>query len=100
MGNKYLAETEPWKLQKTNMKRTETIMHIALQIAGSLSVLSEPFLPSTSKKLKTMLDIKKSSWDNSLNNLIKEGSIIGESSLLFSKIEDEKIEIQINKLNN
>ena len=100
MGNKYLAETEPWKLQKTNMKRTETIMHIALQIAGSLSVLSEPFLPSTSRKLKTMLDIKKSSWDNSLNNLIKEGSIIGESSLLFSKIEDEKIEIQINKLNN
>ena len=98
LGNKYLADTEPWKLKKINEKRTETIMHIALQIAASLSILSEPFLPFTSKTLQDMLNIDISNWEDAKNHNLEGGKIIQEASLLFAKIEDETIENQILKL--
>mgnify|MGYP001341498419 FL=1 len=96
LGNKYLADTEPWKLKKIDEKRTQTILNIALQIAVHLSVFSEPFLPFTSEKLCSMLNIEKGSWDNieELNNNHK----INSASLLFSKIEDEVIDKQLLKL--
>tara|TARA_Y100000991_G_scaffold184590_1_gene148456 strand:+ start:6597 stop:8282 length:1686 start_codon:yes stop_codon:yes gene_type:complete len=96
LGNKYLADTEPWKLKKTDEERTQTILNIALQIAVHLSVLSEPFLPFTSDKLCSMLNIEKGSWDNieELHNNHK----INSASLLFSKIEDEVIDKQLLKL--
>tara|TARA_B100001741_G_scaffold313495_1_gene319933 strand:- start:16715 stop:18400 length:1686 start_codon:yes stop_codon:yes gene_type:complete len=96
LGNKYLADTEPWKLKKTDEKRTQTILNIALQIAVHLSVLSEPFLPFTSEKLCSMLNLEKGSWDNieELHNNHK----INSASLLFSKIEDEVIDKQLLKL--
>ena len=98
LGNKYLADTEPWKLKKTNEKRTETIMYISLQIAASLSVLSHPFLPFSSKKLKDMLNLSKLNWDDAKNNNLNTGKKINKATLLFTKIEDEKINEQIAKL--
>ncbi|MBT7481797.1 MAG: methionine--tRNA ligase [Flavobacteriales bacterium] len=100
LGNKYLADTEPWKLKKTDEKRTETIMNIALQIAASLSILSEPFLPFSSKKLKEMLNISDLNWEDASKNNLKGKSKINKANLLFPKIEDETIEIQILKLNS
>ena len=100
LGNKYLADTEPWKLKKTNEKRTETIMHISLQIAASLSVLSHPFLPFSSKKLKDMLNLSKLNWDDARNYNLSTGKQINKAELLFSKIEDETIEKQLKKLRN
>jgi methionyl-tRNA synthetase len=96
LGNKYLADTEPWKLKKTDEKRTETILNIALQIANHLMVLSEPFLPFTSHKLQEMLNVQKSSWDEIMS--IDAAHHVGKASLLFSKIEDELIEQQMAKL--
>ena len=99
LGNKYLADTEPWKLKKINEKRTKTIMNISLQIAASLSILSEPFLPFTSKKLKQILNLSNSSWDEARFENLSPGKKINKSQLLFSKIEDEVIEKQLQKLN-
>ena len=98
LGNKYLADTEPWKLKKTNEKRTETIMHIALQIASSLSILSEPFLPFTSNTLQKMLNISNLNWEDAKNHKLKGGIKINGANLLFAKIEDETIENQLLKL--
>ena len=98
LGNKYLADTEPWKLKKTNEKRTETIMHIALQIASSLSILSEPFLPFTSNTLQKMLNISNLNWEDAKNHKLKGGIKINAANLLFAKIEDETIENQVLKL--
>ena len=98
LGNKYLADTEPWKLKKTNEKRTETIMHIALQIASSLSILSEPFLPFTSNTLQKMLNISNLNWEDAKNHKLKGGIKINAAHLLFAKIEDETIENQVLKL--
>ena len=98
LGNKYLADTEPWKLKKTNEKRTETIMHIALQIASSLSILSEPFLPFTSNTLQKMLNISNLNWEDAKNHKLKGGIKINAAHLLFTKIEDETIENQVLKL--
>jgi methionyl-tRNA synthetase len=97
LGNKYLADTEPWKLKKTDEKRAETILHIALQIASSLSVLCAPFLPFTAQKLSKMLDIKQNKWQEIQE--LSSGHKIQPASLLFSKIEDENIELQLQKLN-
>jgi len=103
-GNKYLADAEPWKLIKTDPERTATIMYVALQIAGVLAVLSEPFLPFTSAKLKESLGLnsldKPLSWERiaTADNYIAPGHIIAQSPLLFRKIEDEEIELQRNKL--
>ncbi|MAO71461.1 MAG: methionine--tRNA ligase [Flavobacteriales bacterium] len=98
LGNKYLADTEPWKLKKINEKRTETIINISLQIAASLSILSEPFLPFTSKKLKGILNVSDLTWQSASTENLNAGSKINKSTLLFSKIEDEIIANQILKL--
>jgi methionyl-tRNA synthetase len=96
LGNKYLADTEPWKLKKTDEKRTQTILNIALQIATHLSKLSEPFLPFTAQKLSDMLNIEQACWDN-IEELQSDHKI-KPAILLFSKIEDELIEQQLSKL--
>ncbi|WP_411893838.1 methionine--tRNA ligase [Winogradskyella sp. A2] len=106
LGNKYLADEEPWKTIKTDEARTKTVMYVALQIASALAVLSEPFLPFTSNKLKSILNFseleKNLSWENvsNLETLIPAShSIIkGKPELLFSKIEDSEIQNQLDKL--
>ena len=102
LGNKYLADTEPWKLIKTDPERVLTIMHTALQISAALNILSEPILPFTSKKLSNMLQIdsENKNWDDVSNgsNLINAGHKIGKTFLLFQKIEDEQMEEQRMKL--
>jgi len=98
LGNKYLADTEPWKFKKTNEKRTETIIHVSLQIAASLSILSHPFLPFSSKKLKDMLNLNELNWDDAKNYNLSAGWQVNKATLLFIKIEDEKINTQIAKL--
>ena len=99
LGNKYLAETEPWKVIKENPKRVETIMHIALQIAANLSILSEPFLPFTSGKLKAQFSLTDKNWLHTGNiNLLEINQQIGDLGLLFEKIEDDVVEKQIKKL--
>lgn len=104
MGNKYLADEEPWKQIKTDPERVKTIMYVALQIATGLSVLSEPFLPFTSKKLKNMLNISSSGVENSWNDvsskevLLPGGHTIGKAELLFAKIEDAEVQFQLDKL--
>ena len=98
IGNKYLADTEPWKTIKVDEDRTKTIMYVSLQLAASLAVFSEPFLPDTSVKLKDMLNLK-AAWDAAKNlDLLAEGHAINEGTLLFEKMEDEVIEKQIKKL--
>ncbi|MFY7913017.1 MAG: methionine--tRNA ligase [Emticicia sp.] len=99
LGNKYLAETEPWKVIKENPARVETIMNIALQIAANLAILSEPFLPFTAEKLRTQLGLNEITWaETGGADLLPVGTVIGESSLLFEKIEDDVIEKQVKKL--
>lgn len=101
LGNKYLADEEPWKTIKTDPDRTKTVMFIAIQIARALAVLSEPFLPHTSIKLNKILSSShKLEWDQVAqeNWLIEPGHLIGKSQLLFSKIEDNQIQQQLDKL--
>lgn len=100
LGNKYLADEEPWKLIKTDEERTKTIMFVALQIASALATLSEPFLPFTSEKLKGILASSGNSWNDisSKDILMTPGHPIGKAELLFSKIEDETIQQQLDKL--
>ena len=99
VGNKYLADTEPWKLIKTDESRVATIMNIALQIAGSLTILSEPFLPFTSGKLKAMLNQSKVDWESAGTiELLDAGQVITDPILLFEKIEDTVVEQQVQKL--
>lgn len=100
LGNKYLADEEPWKLIKTEPDRVATIMHTALQVAAGLAVLSEPFLPNTAQKLRNMLQLDSNlGWDNvSALPLVKTGQQLGEATLLFEKIEDDAIATQLEKL--
>lgn len=99
LGNKYLAETEPWKLIKTDPERVKTIINIALQITANLAIVFEPFLPFTSAKLCSFLNIDLPKWNVSGSvDLITTNHKISEPSILFSKIEDEKIEVQLAKL--
>ena len=104
LGNKYLADEEPWKLVKTDEVRTKTIMFVALQIAAGLATLCEPFLPFTSKKLKGMLNLTseetKNSWEDisTKNILIAAQHKIEKAELLFSLIDDEAIQLQLDKL--
>lgn len=102
LGNKYLADEEPWKMVKENPARVQTQMYVALQIAAALSVLSEPFLPFTAAKLKNMLNLADGelAWNDITlkEDLIKAGHQIGEAELLFAKIEDEEIQKQVEKL--
>ncbi|MBQ7449217.1 MAG: methionine--tRNA ligase [Paludibacteraceae bacterium] len=117
LGNKYLADMEPWKLAKTNLNRTATILNVSLQIAANLAVVFEPFLPFSSKKLLQMLNLnqlhdtknphseldsesqRKSLWNQiGSSNLLKEGHQLAEPTLLFEKITDEQVEQQMNRL--
>ncbi|WP_298555818.1 methionine--tRNA ligase [uncultured Algibacter sp.] len=104
LGNKYLADAEPWKMIKVDEDRTKTIMYVALQIASALATLSEPFLPFTSTKLKGILNLGSSAVETSWNEvstkqtLLPAGHQIGKAELLFSKIEDETIQKQLDKL--
>ena len=101
LGNKYLADEEPWKVIKVDEARVQTIMYVALQISAALAVVSEPFLPFTSTKLKNILNIDANlSWENVTKNaiLLPEAHQINKAELLFSKIEDNAIEAQIEKL--
>lgn len=100
LGNKYLADTEPWKLIKSDEKRTETILNISIQIAASLALLSEPFMPFSSKKLKKILNIKDKNWLNAGKIIISNNHTINKAEHLFKKIEDEKILAQLKKLNS
>ncbi|WP_282122749.1 methionine--tRNA ligase [Algibacter mikhailovii] len=100
LGNKYLADAEPWKVIKVDAERTKTIMYVALQIASALATLSEPFLPFTSEKLKGILAYTKNSWNDVSEKevLLPAGHEIGKAELLFSKIEDVTIQAQLDKL--
>ena len=101
LGNKYLADEEPWKVIKDNPERVKTQMFCALQVAGALAYLCEPFLPFTSQKMKSGLNLEDKNWYEVLNTPpIPTGHQINEMPLLFSKIEDDVIEAQIKKLEN
>ncbi len=100
-GNKYLADEEPWKVIKTNPERVQTIMNTALQLAAGLAVLSEPFLPFTAQKLKQMLHLDEpATWSTIAQGqpLFSAHHTIGQASLLFTKIDDEQIQAQLQKL--
>ncbi|MFN4026141.1 MAG: methionine--tRNA ligase [Flavobacterium sp.] len=100
LGNKYLADEEPWKMVKTDPERVQTQMYVALQIASALAILSEPFLPFTSQKLCKMLNIQLNHWNLAFDqwNLTKAGHQIGQAEILFAQIEDAEIQKQIDKL--
>ena len=100
IGNKYLADTEPWKLAKTDMNRTATVLHLSLQIAANLAIAFEPFLPFSSEKLRNMLRLDASfGWEDlGRIDMLKEGQQLGEVSLLFEKIEDAAIQGQLDRL--
>ncbi|MCW3788425.1 methionine--tRNA ligase [Plebeiibacterium sediminum] len=99
LGNKYLADTEPWKLIKTDEERVKTIMYVSLQITANLSVLMEPFLPFSAVKLQNMINLSDVNWsDLGKTDLLKAGHVINKPELLFAKIEDETIQTQLDKL--
>lgn len=101
LGNKYLAETQPWQVIKTDAERVNTIMHIALQIAANLAIVSEPFLPFTAEKLRNQLSLSHQQWaEAGRSDLLAEGQAVGEAFLLFEKIEDSVIEKQVQKLHD
>jgi methionyl-tRNA synthetase len=99
LGNKYLADTEPWKVWKTDTKRVETILNISLQIVANLSILGNPFLPFSMDKLRGMINFDLTNWDKAGDiDLLAEGHQLNKPSLLFEQIEDKAIEEQVNKL--
>ena len=101
LGNKYLADQEPWKVIKTDPKRVETIMNIALQITANLSIVLQPFLPSTAQKLSEFLNFSSSDWnDAGKSDLMKAGSLTKHPEILFHKVDDILVENEVNKLKN
>ena len=103
LGNKYLADEEPWKLIKTDAERVKTVMYVALQVATALAITSEPFLPFTSEKLKNILQLGTTAWEQVKQNptaLLPTGHKIGVATLLFEKIEDAAIAKQLERLEN
>ena len=99
IGNKYLADTEPWKLAKTDMERVATILNISLQLSANLAIAFEPFLPFTSAKLRDMLNVAHCDWARlGATDLLEAGHVLKTPELLFAKIEDEVIEAQVQKL--
>ena len=99
IGNKYLADTEPWKLAKIDLDRTATILNLSLQIAANLAIAFEPFLPFSSAKLRDMLGLESFNWEElGRTDLLPEGHALGEVSLLFEKIEDAPIQAQLDRL--
>ena len=100
-GNKYLADHEPWKLIKTDRDRTATILHVALEISATLSVIMEPFLPHSAERLRNMLNISLMGWkDDFAGKMMEEGHTLGKAELLFEKVEDEAIAKQVEKLHS
>lgn len=101
VGNRYLQETEPWKVSKTDMERTATILNVALQICANLAVAFEPFLPFSSEKLCKMLNLSDLKWDMlGRDDLLPAGHELGEPVLLFEKIEDDAIAAQLKRLDD
>ena len=99
IGNKYLADSEPWKVVKNDPERVKTILYIALQLAANLSIAFEPFLPFSSKRLREMINMTEFEWSQlGHTDLLPAGHQLGEPALLFEKIEDETIQAQIDKL--
>lgn len=99
LGNKYLADTEPWKLIKTDPERVKTIMGISLDITAALTIILEPFLPFSTEKMRNFLNIEQLGWDRlGEKELLEPGHKINKPSLLFAKIEDAQVEAQVNKL--
>ncbi|MCE5320332.1 MAG: methionine--tRNA ligase [Bacteroidales bacterium] len=99
LGNKYLTDTEPWKVAKTDMERVATIMNVSLQICANLAIAFDPFLPHTTQKLAYMLNMKSRNWDDfGSDSILHPGHMVNEPHLLFDKIEDSAIEIQLAKL--
>jgi len=99
IGNKYLADTEPWKLAKTDLNRVATILNISLQLAANLAIAFEPFLPFSSKKLRDMLNMSTFDWaELGQTDLLEAGHVLNKPELLFEKIEDSVIEAQVQKL--
>ena len=99
LGNKYLADEEPWKVVKTDEERVKTVLNVATQIVANLAILAQPFLPKTAKELFDMLKLEEQGWDKAgIANLITENHILGEAQLLFEKITDEQVEFQLQKL--
>lgn len=98
LGNKYLADTEPWKLIKTDEERVKTILNICLQITANLTVLTGPFMPFSADKLRGFLNIQPIAWDKMGDEVMLAGHRINEAGLLFEKIEDETIQCQVDKL--
>lgn len=98
-GNKYLAETEPWKLIKEDKERVETILNIALQISANLAIVCEPFLPFTAERLTNILNTEKRTWGQAGGmDFLADNHQMNQATLLFEKIEDKEVEIQVNKL--
>jgi methionyl-tRNA synthetase len=99
VGNRYLQETEPWKVAKTDMARTATILNVALQICANLAVAFEPFLPFSAAKLRGMLKLENLTWDQlGSDAILAAGTKLGEAVLLFEKIEDDAIQTQLDRL--
>lgn len=99
IGNKYLADSEPWKVIKTDPERVKTILNLSLQLVANLAIAFEPFLPFSSEKLRGMLHINEVEWDRlGAIDLLPEGHQLGDPSLLFEKIEDSVVEAQVQKL--
>lgn len=99
IGNKYLADSEPWKVFKTDPKRVETILNLSLQLVANLAIAFEPFLPFSSEKLRSMINMPNLKWDNlGQTDLLAAGHELNKPELLFEKIEDEVVEAQIKKL--
>lgn len=100
-GNKYLADTEPWKHHKTNPEYVATVLNVALEITTALAYCCEPFLPHTAEKLRSMLNVPAHNWQDAFRHtMLPAGHLLGEVSLLFEKIEDEQIQLQLQKLEN
>lgn len=102
IGNKYLADQEPWKLIKTDEKRVKTIMNVSLQIAANLAIVCEPFIPFTSKKLFDLLNLQPLKWSaaRNTNNIAGGHKVSDQSAILFTKIEDTDVQLQLEKLEN
>ena len=99
IGNKYITDCEPWHVAKTDMERVKTILYISLQLVANLEIAFEPFLPFSSKKLREMLNVAETQWDQlGSTDLLKPGHQLGTPALLFEKIEDEAINAQLQKL--
>lgn len=101
IGNKYLADSEPWKVVKTDPERVKTILNLSLQLVANLAIAFEPFLPFSSEKLRGMLHIEEAQWDRlGAIDLLPAGHVLGEPTLLFEKIEDSVVDAQVQKLLN